>query len=158
MHGILGIMQHQKQGELQTVSNQPPHHVSSLARWPKVSPDAHRGTQSATGFSAVLSLPKGQQPKNVKRTQFVVPPPSRWLHRVQKIRNEPNYHPPPHQKMRNEPNPSLPRCPKGSPDSSGNPIYDPNTQKTRNEPNLPLPHPVPRSKNTKRTQSEQKQP
>ena len=53
--------------------------------------------------------------------------------------NEPNFHipsvpPPPNyakrtqfpnanrQKMRNEPNPNLPRCPKGSPDASGNPI------------------------------------
>ncbi len=29
-----------------------------------------------------------------KQTQFTVPPPSRWLHRVQKMRNEPNLSPP----------------------------------------------------------------
>ncbi len=41
------------------------------------------------------SLSKGSpgsapQHKNAKQTQFAVPPSSRWLHRVQKIRNEPN--------------------------------------------------------------------
>ena len=116
-----------------------PHHVSSLARWPKVSPDAHRGTQlppplssRASGCGAKRSGPKPRDPLNhhrrrrfqtnktpltpkntkrtqfpyrwrlagfsstnyAKRTQFTVPPPSRWLHRVQKMRNEPNLNKP----------------------------------------------------------------
>ena len=116
MPRILGIKPHQKQGELQTVSNQPPHHVSSLAflisglfRIPTKFIPARRGSVAAYYAKRTQSqYGHGMPcPKNAKRTQSTVSPPAH-----------------------------TPKCAKRTQFTSPHQTHEPYT---RNEPNLPHP-------------------